>query len=46
MVLVVSMVLTLFGRLYYVQLLDPNKPSQTRRTGCTRAPSSCPRRVA
>ncbi len=28
MVLVGSMVLTLFGRLYYVQLLDPNKPSQ------------------
>jgi penicillin-binding protein 2 len=27
-VLVGSMVLTLFGRLYYVQLLDPNKPSQ------------------
>ncbi len=28
-VLVVSMVLTLFGRLYYLQLLDPNKPQQT-----------------
>jgi len=28
-VLVVSMVLTLAGRLYYVQLLDPNKPVQT-----------------
>jgi penicillin-binding protein 2 len=27
--LVVSMMLTLFARLYYVQLLDPNKPSQT-----------------
>jgi penicillin-binding protein 2 len=27
-VLVASMVLTLFGRLYYVQLLDPNKPVQ------------------
>lgn len=27
--LVVSMVLTLVGRLYYVQLLDPNKPVQT-----------------
>jgi penicillin-binding protein 2 len=28
-VLVASMVLTLAGRLYYVQLLDPNKPVQT-----------------
>ena len=28
-VLVASMVLTLFARLYYVQLLDPNKPTQT-----------------
>ena len=28
-VLVASMVLTLVGRLYYVQLLDPNKPHQT-----------------
>jgi penicillin-binding protein 2 len=28
-VLVASMVLTLFGRLYYVQMLDPNKPTQT-----------------
>jgi penicillin-binding protein 2 len=28
-VLVASMVLTLAGRLYYVQLLDPNKPAQT-----------------
>jgi penicillin-binding protein 2 len=28
-VLVVSMMLTLFARLYYVQLLDPNKPVQT-----------------
>jgi penicillin-binding protein 2 len=28
-VLVVSMALTLFGRLYYVQLLDPNKPAQS-----------------
>ena len=27
--LVVSMMLTLFARLYYVQLLDPNKPVQT-----------------
>ncbi len=27
--LVVSMMLTLFARLYYVQLLDPNKPTQT-----------------
>ncbi len=27
--LVASMVVTLFGRLYYVQLLDPNKPVQT-----------------
>jgi penicillin-binding protein 2 len=29
MVLVASMVLTLFGRLYYVQLLDPHRPTQT-----------------
>jgi len=28
-VLIVSMVATLLGRLYYVQLLDPNKPQQT-----------------
>jgi penicillin-binding protein 2 len=28
-VLIVSMVLTLFGRLYYVELLDPHKPVQT-----------------
>jgi penicillin-binding protein 2 len=28
-VLVVSMVLTLVGRLYWVQVLDPNKPKQT-----------------
>lgn len=28
-VLVASMVLTLLGRLYYVQLLDPNKPVQS-----------------
>jgi penicillin-binding protein 2 len=28
-VLVVSMMLTLFARLYYVQLLDPHKPVQT-----------------
>lgn len=28
-VLVVSMMITLLGRLYYVQLLDPNKPVQT-----------------
>jgi penicillin-binding protein 2 len=28
-VLVVSLMLTLFARLYYVQLLDPNKPTQT-----------------
>jgi penicillin-binding protein 2 len=28
-VLVASMVATLLGRLYYVQLLDPNKPHQT-----------------
>jgi penicillin-binding protein 2 len=28
-VLIVSMVVTLLGRLYYVQLLDPNKPHQT-----------------
>jgi penicillin-binding protein 2 len=28
-VLVASMVATLLGRLYYVQLLDPNKPAQT-----------------
>jgi penicillin-binding protein 2 len=28
-VLVASMVLTLAGRLYYVQMLDPNKPVQT-----------------
>ncbi|MCU1658062.1 MAG: penicillin-binding protein 2 [Pseudonocardiales bacterium] len=28
-VLIVSMVATLAGRLYYVQLLDPNKPVQT-----------------
>jgi len=28
-VLVASMMLTLAGRLYYVQLLDPNKPVQT-----------------
>ncbi|MDT4959071.1 MAG: penicillin-binding protein 2, partial [Pseudonocardiales bacterium] len=28
-VLVTSMMLTLAGRLYYVQLLDPNKPVQT-----------------
>jgi penicillin-binding protein 2 len=28
-VLVVSMIATLAGRLYYVQLLDPNKPEQT-----------------
>ena len=27
-VLVTSMVITLFGRLYYVQVLDPNKPTQ------------------
>ena len=27
--LVVSMMLTLFARLYYVQLLDPHKPTQT-----------------
>ncbi|WP_375484422.1 penicillin-binding transpeptidase domain-containing protein [uncultured Jatrophihabitans sp.] len=27
--LVVSLMLTLFARLYYVQLLDPNKPTQT-----------------
>jgi penicillin-binding protein 2 len=27
--LVVSMMLTLFARLYYVQLVDPNKPTQT-----------------
>ena len=27
--LVVSMMLTLFARLYYVQLLDPDKPTQT-----------------
>ena len=27
--LVTAMVVTLFGRLYYVQLLDPNKPVQT-----------------
>src|SRR3954463_10440901 len=29
MTLVVSMMLTLFARLYYVQLLDPDKPTQT-----------------
>src|SRR3954462_532475 len=29
MTLVVSMMLTLFARLYYVELLDPNKPTQT-----------------
>jgi penicillin-binding protein 2 len=28
-VLVASLVLTLFGRLYYVQVLDPHKPTQT-----------------
>ncbi len=28
-VLIASMTLTLFGRLYYVQLLDPRKPQQT-----------------
>jgi penicillin-binding protein 2 len=28
-VLITSMVITLLGRLYYVQLLDPNKPVQT-----------------
>ncbi len=28
-VLIASMTLTLFGRLYYVQWLDPNKPTQT-----------------
>jgi penicillin-binding protein 2 len=28
-VLVTSLVLTLFGRLYYVQVLDPHKPTQT-----------------
>lgn len=28
-VLITSMTLTLFGRLYYVQLLDPNKPHQS-----------------
>jgi penicillin-binding protein 2 len=27
--LVVSMVVTLYGRLYYVQVLDPHKPTQT-----------------
>ena len=27
--LVAAMVVTLFGRLYYVQMLDPNKPVQS-----------------
>ncbi|HEU5266742.1 MAG TPA: hypothetical protein VFU35_08575, partial [Jatrophihabitans sp.] len=27
--LVASLMLTLFARLYYVQLLDPDKPTQT-----------------
>jgi penicillin-binding protein 2 len=31
-VLVVSLMLTLFARLYYVQLLDPDKPVQTAHT--------------
>ena len=49
------MVLTLFGRLYYVQLLDPNKPSQTadrlhlgddRRAGAARPDRRLARTVA
>ena len=39
------MMLTLFARLYYVQLLDPNKPTQTAHAAARRQRSWCPRRA-
>ena len=44
-VLVASMMITLVGRLYYVQVLDQNKPVQTANQAATRRRSSCPRRA-